>query len=25
VDIQTSKKEYKIQSRTGYYAVPKKD
>jgi VWFA-related protein len=25
VDIQTSRKEYKIQSRTGYYAVPKKD
>jgi|KBSMisStaDraftv2_1062788.scaffolds.fasta_scaffold11170_2 VWFA-related protein len=25
VDIQTAKKEYKIQSRTGYYAVPKKD
>src|SRR6478609_2555905 len=25
VEIHTTKKDYKIQSRTGYYAVPKKD
>ena len=25
VEIQASKKDYKIQSRTGYYAVPRKD
>jgi VWFA-related protein len=25
VDIQANKKDYKIQSRTGYYAVPRKD
>jgi VWFA-related protein len=25
VEIQANKKDYKIQSRTGYYAVPRKD
>jgi len=25
VEIHTAKKDYKIQARTGYYAVPKRD
>jgi VWFA-related protein len=25
VQIQTNNKDYKIQARTGYYAVPKRD
>jgi len=25
VEIHTTKKDYKIQARSGYYAVPKKD
>ena len=25
VEIQANKKDYKIQARTGYYAVPKRD